>query len=214
MACLSSLTFADSLELRTLQLDKQEMPDLYVNGAEGPELLSFSSIQPSALLQVDKTDPLVLYRQVKDGNGGLDYKQAFKVDIPDSAEGILLLAWKVSGKEKFMAIKDHFSKAKADQWLMINTSDRAIAFQVGAKTKPVLIKPSSIHIFDVKAQKGKGAAIMAKASIDQEIKTIYSTFWPVYAGKRLVVIISNTGEKIRVKPIFDTIPIRENNESE
>lgn len=203
---------AETLELRTLQLDKKPMPELYVHGSEEPQRLKFSSLQPSAAIAVGKTDSLLLYRQNEGGSKAI--QKAYQVDLPDGAKGVLLLAWKAADKERFLAVEDHYSEAKDNRWLIINAADRAIAFQVGANTKPAVIKPNSIHVFDLEAPQGEGAAVMAKASFDQEVKTIYSTYWPIHAGKRMVVVITNSGEKVNVKPIFDCIPTRKNEESE
>ena len=203
---------AESLELRTLVLDKKEISELYVKGSKGAVVLPFSSIQPSKLMLVTAMNPLLLYTKKLNDQGEVDYNVAYRVQIPSGAKGVLLLAWTSKEKKHFLAVNDHFSTAHPKEWLLINSSDKSIAFQVGANTKPALIKPKDIRIFKVQAKEGKGAPVLAKASIDGNIKTIYSTYWPMYLGKRLVVIITNQGKKIRVKPIFDQILTQEQKE--
>lgn len=89
---------------------------------------------------------------------------------------------------------------------MINASSHPIAFKAGDTAKPLLLKPGVSTTHPVTAAKGEGIEITAQASLKGKVRTFYSTFWPVYADKRSVVVFVDDGTRILVKRISDSLP--------
>lgn len=199
------LASAEGLAVRCLALRSGEASEVYLRGAKGHEKLDFSATQPGAVVQALVANPLPLYRMGVDGEGKEEFVVAHKVKVPVGARGILLLGL-TSGKEtRYVAIEDDFGSARFSDWLLINTSARPVAFKVGGKAKPILVAPGKSVKYKIKAEEGKGAAVLAQAPFDGKSKTFFSTYWPVHPGKRTIVLFADDGEKIRVKRISDKL---------
>ena len=115
------------------------------------------------------------------------------------------MGWAAGKETRYVAIDDDFGSARFNDWLLINTGKRPVAFTVGEKSKPVLIAPGASVTHRVGAEKGKGTAVLAQAPIRGKTKTFFSTYWPVHPDKRAVVLFVDDGEKIRVKRITDKL---------
>jgi hypothetical protein len=200
-----ALVSAQTIGVRSLALRSGELPEVYLKGAKNHLLLEFSSVQPSEVVRALRTSPLPLYRKVVDDEGAVTFSVAHKIKVPSGAKGILLLGL-TSGKEvRFVPIADDFGSARYNDWLLINAGQRPIAFSVGQKTKPVMIAPGASTTHRISVEKGKGAAVLAQAPFGGKAKTFFSTYWPVHAGKRTVVLFVDDGKKIRVKRISDKL---------
>jgi len=208
MALVVSCVFssaASALELRTLVLDSEKMPELFVKGKKGQVALRFSSAVPSPVVWVDGSNGVTLYKKKITDGGGESYKVAYQLKKPEGAKGVLLLAWTTKGEQKFLPISDEYLNAKANEWLFINTCAESVAFRIGENAKPFVIKPRKMEVFKCSVKSNQGASVLAKASVDGEVRTIYSTYWPIYNGRRFLIIITKQGRKIKVNPIFDQI---------
>jgi hypothetical protein len=130
---------------------------------------------------------------------------AHRVKLPAGAKAILLLGWTSGDSTRHVAIKDDVGAAGFDNWLLINTTKKPIAFKVGDKSSPVQIAPGKSRNYKITVEKNKGAAVLAQAPVKGKAKTFFSTYWPVYGDKRAVVLFVEDGNKIRVKRISDKI---------
>ena len=195
----------ETIAVRTLALRTGDMPDVHLKGVKEHVALEFSATQPGEMLRAMAANPLPLYRKETDSRGKETWVVAHKVKIPDAAKGILLLALPDGDQSRFLAIKDDFSGARYNDWLLINASTKPIAFAVGDKAKPVLIASGSSVTHRVSAPRGQGTAVLAQAPIDDKPTVFYSTYWPVYDDRRTVVLFADSGPKILVKRISDML---------
>jgi len=197
---------AQTISVRTLALRSGEMPEVYLKGPEEYFPLQFSAAQPSQPVRALAANPLPLYTSKMDDEGDQAFVAAHKLKIPAGAKGILLVAWNTGDEARYVAIKDDFGSARYNDWLLINAATRPVAFMVGKSAKAMVVAPGTSTTHRISAKKGEGAAVLAQAPIDGEAKTFYSTYWPVYADKRTVVLFVDDGPKIRVKRISDKLP--------
>lgn len=202
---LAGAAGAQATKVRVLALKSGDFPELFLRGAEAHLPIRFSNIQPGEVMPALRANPLPIYRRDTNDEGEEIYVVAHKVKLPSGSGGILLLAWKAGDELRFVAIEDNFGSARYNDWLLINTGARPIAFKVGEDTKPIIVKPGSSSSYRIRAEKGSGATVLAQAPFDGESKTFFSTFWPVYANKRTIVLFVDDGEKIRVKRISDKV---------
>lgn len=196
---------AQTIDIRTLALRAGDMPEVYVKDATDHHPLRFSSVQPAEAVRALAANPLPLYRRGTDAAGREGFAVIQQVKLPDEARGILLLGWADGDKARYIAIKDDFAAARYNDWLLVNASTRPVGFRVGDTGKPILLKPgvSTTHRIGVAA--GEGATVLAQAPFNGKDKVFYSTYWPVYAGKRSVVLFVDDGPRILVKRISDLL---------
>lgn len=207
---LGTEVLAETINVRALALRAGELPEVYLKVGEGYEELHFSAVQPSSTLRALSTDSLSLYKLEQDADGNEEYVIVDKLKVPASAKGVLLLGWKSEGDVRYLAIEDDFSAARFDDWLLINTSKKSVAFMVEKKGTPVTLKAGSTVTYRLNnVKEGKGASIMAQAMFDGEVKLFFSTYWALSPGKRSVVIFLDDGRKIRVKRISDKLVVEE-----
>lgn len=207
--CLLVLTGASAdaqtTPVRALALRGGDMPELFLRGKEDHVPLDFSAAQPSEVIPAVRANPLPLYRRETNEDGEQTYVVEHKVKLPSGSSGILLLGWMAKDEARFVAIEDNFGSARFNDWLLINTGPRPIAFKVGEDARPVMVKPGSSASYRIGAAKGTGATVLAQAPFDGEAKTFFSTFWPVYGNRRSIVVFVDDGKKIRVKRISDKV---------
>ena len=155
-ACLGQ-----TLGLRSLNLGKEELPEVFVRGEENHILLRFSRRQPTKAVEVLRANTtLPIYRRETNEDGEETFAVADKVKVPSGAKGILLLAWAKGDGVRYVAIEDNFAAARFDRWLLINAGSRPVALQVGEGTKPVVIKPGSSTTHKIEAPGGNSAQSM------------------------------------------------------
>lgn len=193
---------AEKLNLRTLSLGSTNFPPLWAMDAGTPLAIPFSTIQPSEPLRLDRTDPLRIFKGKLNDQGLPADPAATLVKLPAAAT-ILLLGWMVADTPRFFPIPDPFTAARHDDWIVINTTTRRVAIQIGANTKPTTVEPSAHTPVRVTAPVNEGAAVIVAIPKDKGWKTIYSTYWPIYPDKRCLVLVVDDGRKTRVKVISD-----------
>lgn len=209
---LTGTVKSEIVGIRALALaSSSDMPERYLSTKEGYELLAFKSAQPSALIKANTEERLPLFEKGFDANRKPVYRIAEQVKLPGDARSVLLLGWNSASGPSFLAIDDNFLNAEYSNWLMINTSDKPIAFQIGEGEKPFVIKPNSIKDCKISPPKGTGAAVQGKSVWNDQVRGFYSTFWPIREGERSIVIFVERGNRISVKKISDNLR-RKNNE--
>ena len=196
---------AQTINVRTLALRAEDMPRAYIKGPKDFVPLRFSSVQPGKAVRALAANPLPIYRTEVDAKGKAAHVVADQVNLPVGARGILLLGWSGGGKARYIAVKDDFAAAKYNDWLLINTCSRPVAFKVGEKSKPILLKPGTSTTYRITVAKGEGASVLAQAPFNGKDTIFFSTYWPVYSGKRSVVLFVDDGPKIIARRISDKL---------
>jgi hypothetical protein len=200
------LSMADVIGVRGLALQRKvPMPERYVKVKDGHEFIHFLSSQPVELIKAIVESELYLYEKKMNDEGQEVYEIAERIKLPFGARGILLLGWKDEGKYRYLAIKDHFSDAKYNDWLMINTTSKTLGIQVGKKKKPFFLKPKQETECKIDSPAEVGAAVIGRANLEGEVKEFYSTYWPIRKGERSIVVFVDQKNKIIVKKISDIL---------
>jgi hypothetical protein len=201
----SASSQTDKLNLRTLALAKAEFPELWVAASGKPVPLAFSNSQPSAALKADKINPLKIFKGPLDDKGKPADPSPTPVDLPASP-GILLLGWIEEEKPAFLAVADPFTTAKSDDWLVINHTKKALTIQIGTDATPLPIEANSHQTIKCTAPVGEGAATtIASKQDDGSMKSVYSSYLPIYNDQRGLILVVEKGERINVNYISDPI---------
>lgn len=196
---------AAPVKIRALALGSGEFPECFVKEGSKFVPIRFSKTQPSPMVKATLVSPLPIFIPTPDGEGDAEYSVAAKATLPAGAESVLLLGT-MSGKEvKLVALKDDILSAGSKDWMLVNATTKPIAFQAGDDESPVLIKPGSSESHRITAEDGKGTAVSAQAKFGEKVKTIYSTYWPVFPDKRSLVLFVEIDGKIKVKRISDKL---------
>ena len=180
VACLTSSLEAQAgkLQLRTLLLGSALLPRLWAMDATTPVAIQFSSIQPSEPLRIERSNPLRLFQGELNVKGLPADLAPTLVKLPDVGS-VLILGWMAESVPRFFPIPDPFASAQHDDWLVINTTTRSVAIQIGASTKPTIVKPGTHSPMRVTAPVNEGAAVIVAVGKNEVWKTIYSTYWPI-----------------------------------
>lgn len=210
MVALGSCGFLAAREIntRTLALDKAGgLPERYVKVGEGYLALSFPYIEPGAVMPVIAGDSsLPIYESVKSEEGKVSYKLAKEVKLPAGAKGVLLLGWMGPEGPRYLAVDDDFLSAKYDEWLLINTAPKDVAFRIGDDNKPVMLSANSIKDYKLTAPAGTGVSVVGQAKWGDKVKTFYSTYWPIKAGERgIVIFFYQKGDRVALRKITDIL---------
>jgi hypothetical protein len=192
----------EKVAIRGLSLAEGNFPKLWVSQKQIPVALTFSPFQPTPPIPADKTDPLLVFSGALDPEGKPEDKNPAKVKLPPGSS-FLLLGWMVENKPAFLAIEDPFETSKSDDWMLINTTSKTVAIQIGEKTKPVPLKPGEHTKMKITAPSGTGAATTMAYAEGKDWKPFYSSYVPIFNDKRCIVIIARSGEDFRVKIIPD-----------
>ena len=199
---------ARALDVRTLTMAReQELPERYVKVADGYASLSFPATQPGKLVRaLASTSALPLFELVKDSDGPPAYKMVEQIALPTGASGVLLLAWKSKEGLSHLAVDDDFLSAQYNEWLLVNTTTKSVALQIGSENKSLMIDANSVLDHKVNESKGTGVAVVAKAKWGEELKTFYSTYWPVREEARgVIVFFYETADRLAVSKITNTL---------
>lgn len=195
----------EKLAFRTLALAQFKFPELWVMEAGKPFAIPFSSAQPSIPLQADKLSPLPVFMGPLDAKGLPLNTTPVKVPLP-ATSSVLLLGWMDGEKPGFLAIEDPFKTMKSDDWLVINSSKKQLALQIGAKSTPIGIKPNSNQAIRNTAPVDSGAAVtIATQQPDGKWKSVYTSYWPIYDNMRGLIVVVQKGERLNVNYISDKI---------
>lgn len=201
----ASLASAQTISVRTLALRPGPLPETYIKGPKEYHALSFSDVQPNEAVSALSAKRLPLYERGTNAKGEETFTIVYKVNVPVGARGILLLGWIAGDEVRYTAIDDDFGAARFNDWLLINTGSRPVALVVGEGTKPVLIAPGTSMNHRISVPKEQGASILVKAPFNGKTTTFFSTYWPIHADRRTVVLFVDDGSRIRVKRISDKL---------
>lgn len=193
------------LSVRSLALDPAELPELHLMGQSGHLPLEFSSVQPGEPIIVVDANPLPIYQRGTDEAGTETWTITARVNIPTGAKGILLLGWRSGEATRYIAVEDNFSNARFDDWLLINASNKPVAFAVGENARPVAIRPGSSIRQRFNVRHGEGTAVTALTPVEDKPTIFYSTYWPVRQDSRSVVLFAGDGDRILVRRISDRL---------
>lgn len=210
MVALTTCGFLDAREInmRTLALVKTgDLQERYVKVGQEYLALSFSYTQPGEVLPVFADESsLPLYESVESNRGMVSYRMVMEVKLPAGAKGVLLLGWMSSEGPRYLAVDDDYLSAKYDKWLLINTASKDVAFRIGDDNKPLILPANSVRNYKLTAPEGTGVSVIGKAKWGEEVKTFYSTYWPVRANERgIVIFFYHKGERIALRKITDTL---------
>lgn len=203
------------ISVRALVLEgKSDLSERYIQTKEEHKLLTLSTRQPGKPIKTLTKGNLILYREVEDELGKKSYLPTEQIPIPPEARDILLLTWKTPNGQRYYPIDDKLSESTHDDWLMINTTSRAIGFRIGEDDKePLFLEPNKIGSYRVETTIGVGIPVLGRTKRDDKIITFYSTYWPIQKNERSIVIFTEQNGKIRVKKIVDKLLRNEDTKS-
>lgn len=210
IVALSSCSFlaAREINMRTLALDKTtDLPERHVKVGEEYVALSFNYIEPGKVMPVIAGETsLPLFESVKSEEGKVTYKMVKEVKLPTEAKGVLLLGWMTSEGPRYLAVDDNFMSAKHDNWLLINTAPKDVAFRIGDDNNPIMLNANSIKDYKLTAPEGTGVSVVGQAKWDEKVKTFYSTYWPIKSGERgIVIFFYQKGDRMALRKITDIL---------
>jgi hypothetical protein len=192
--------------LRTLAMNDTPLPDqLWALDSSGAVSLSFSSVQPSDPIRLQRLSPMPIYQGPLDEKSKPTDPAPTLVRLPANASAVLLLGWMNQDKPLFLPIPDPFATAKRNDWLVINATPTEIALKIGAEAKPFLIKGNSHQPIRINANANEGAAVTIATRESEEWKTFYSTYWPIHEDKRCLILFTPGEDRIQVKQIFEDV---------
>jgi len=210
LACMtlsSSPLIGETIEVRGLAIgDKNSSKtEKYLQTQGGYQLLPFLNQQPSRSIKAYSGESLLLYEKVTTEGELPTYQIAEKVNLPKAAKSVLILTLDANGEESYLAVNDEFLEASYDKWLIINTTSKSVNFRVGADEKPFSIDANDGQICRIKSASSGSASALGQAKWNGNMKTFYSTYWPIREGERSIVIFIEQGNRIRVKKISDAL---------
>lgn len=189
--------------VRGLSLSESTFPDLWVLKNKRPVALTFSPYQPTLPIRADRNSPLLVFVGALNPEGNPIDSTPKEVELPPKSDSILMIGWMTGDKPTFLAFDDPFRTSSNDDWIIINTTSKTVAIQVGEKTDPLSLKPGSHSKMKVSAPSDTGASTTIIYEDGNEWKPFYSSYMPIFSDKRCIVIIAQEGENFRVKIIPD-----------
>ncbi|MBC2602939.1 hypothetical protein [Puniceicoccus vermicola] len=195
-----------TIEVRSLALSRNDqLPEVFLREDAEFHPISFSHYQPSKPVTVSATSPLPLFKRLPMANEGLPPVVA-RVPLPKDAEDILLLGWMNGERPRYVALANNLTSASARDWLLINTTNRRVAFRLGKDSKPVLVDSGQTLRYEIDVDLNKGAAALAVAETETDgWQIFYSTYLPVFEGSRTMLLFVQDDEKIRVREITSQV---------
>lgn len=192
---------ARDLTVRCLAMNATPMPKLFVKTSKGFKPLEFSSIQPTETIKLTVEGPLQVYNSAEQKSEKAT--AAYAIPVPGNTGGVLILGWMTKDKANFSALPDDLSDVGPRDWLIINAAPEPVAVQVGAKAKPIAIKPGASVTKRVTLPKEDAAEFRAFREHNGKPKMFYSTFMPFRKEARCVLLFYPDGKHIRIKQMFD-----------
>lgn len=194
----------EKIAVRTLAVTAGEYPSLWAMDSTTPVKLEFPSIQPSEPYRLTRANPFPLYQGALDAKGKPADPNTALLKLPEGGE-ILLLTWMQAGKVKFLPIQDTTATGKYNDWLVLNMTSKSIGIQVGATSKPSVFPTGACKPLHIDAPAGEGAPIIMASNENETWNKFFSTYWPVHADKRCLVLLVQVGDSIEVRQIFEPL---------
>ena len=198
-----------SLKVRTLNLGGGGMESVFLQSKDTYLPLQFSGRQFSLSYSANHQNPLPIFKEDSSVEES-KYRSVAQVKLPADAKSILLLGWKEKEGYAFKALADNFESEGPNKWILVNTTKKEIAFQVGKENEPIVLNPGATKTYRVLSDKDRGVA--ATGVLKGEEKPFYSTYWAIRGGKRNVVLFLAKKEKVIVQKILDGGPPKKENE--
>ncbi|MEY3395783.1 MAG: hypothetical protein RL346_2020 [Verrucomicrobiota bacterium] len=196
-----------TISVRTMALSEIEGPPLFfATGGEKPWVpVHWSRRQPSRpTVTLAPEGVLSLFQMKENPDGKTAYQAAHALKLSPNAKEILLFAWMAEGTLQLQPVDDDFLGKQHNRWLLINFSDKEIAFKVGDESKPIFLKSKTSELYSINVAENQPATILGQARIrGKDPKLFYSSYFPVKAGRRTIVLFTNDGDKIRTKLVID-----------
>lgn len=195
------------MDVRVLALGiAKNVPERFLLTEEGYQKMPFSNRQASEIIKAYRSESLPLFIKTIEPDAKSEYSISEQVKLPQNSKSILLLCWaSQEGKLRYYPIEDSIMGAKYNDWLMINTTSKAVDFYIGKNKKPAVIKAKNIENYKVTVGKGKGVPVIGRAQFNGEMKTFYSTYWKIRENERSIIIFIEVGNKIKATKIGDRL---------
>jgi hypothetical protein len=205
----TNATGGETIQLRTLSMEKITVSDIYYQKQNSYEKLPIAYFRPSPSMPVtiDEDRTLTFFERAENPEGGYLYTIQSQTKVPADSRQIILFATTVDEQIYFKAVSDNLSSDARD-WLYINTTDTPIAVQLGEANKPVGLAPGQSTSHRAEVEAGSGAAIRVAVYKEDGWKRIYSRFWPIYEGQRSMVVFVEEAGKIKVYNFFEAVGSR------
>jgi len=196
--------FGDTVGVRILGLRGPGLvPEWHFKTKHGFKELTVPTRQPSELIEVEGDGKLSLYREVMSAGKPPTYQLAYELELPEGAKSVLIVALASGEEQRFLLIQDDVSTATFNEWLFINTSTQPISFRIGSNENAFVIEAKESMSRMINGESGKGIAVRGQMERGGEMKTIYSTYWPVRKNSRSIVIFCEVNNTIKVIKIAD-----------
>jgi hypothetical protein len=193
-----------TVRFRTLVLEDATSKQLFFHERNEYTELPLRVMRPSdsyvARLLADGSLPL--FERFQGEDGVFEYRLHKRINLPQNSKQVLILAAGSGDDLAFKAISDNLSSSDRD-WLYINTSKAMLAVQLGEKNKPVGIKPGASVFHQTNVEYGRGAPVRVAMRENGEWKRVYSRFWPIREGQRMMIIFMERDGELTVHRFSD-----------
>lgn len=197
------------LSIRTIAVDKGEMPVWYLaTGDESYTEVNWPVEQPTAPVVSTAAEELLLFSKEVNAEGEVEFKVDRKLAVPEGSNDVLILAWRDDGDEEIslMLAKDDLKHAKFNDWLVFNTSKQVVTMRYGADGEAIQMEPSEAKPYRIDAEMGKGNSVTAQAMVKDNMRTIYSTYWPAPGNQRSLLLFFNKDNQVKLRRVIDPLP--------
>ncbi len=194
----------EKISVRTLAITPGEFPAVWAMDGTVAVKLEFPSVQPSTFQEVTRAGDLPLYQGELDEKGKPKDTSPTLLKLPEGSE-ILLLAWMQEGKVRFLPVRDAAASGKFNDWLVVNMTHKSVGIQIGEGVKPVVFPAVSCKTLRIDRPAGEATAVVMAGNDSGTWNKFYSTYWPVQADKRCLVLLVQVGENIEVRQIFEEL---------
>ncbi len=191
--------------VRALRIGNDPPRVLHFAGAKGMLPLRMSSVQPSPSVEVAYANPLPVFHNPPPADPQTPYRPDALAPLPNGARRVLLLGSGDAEQTTYRAIPDPIASGESRDWLLVNTTPSPIVLRIGQESDPVLIPADTQIVYRIPALEHTGAAVSAASNVQGEPQVFFSTYWPIQADKRCIVLFAGDGEKIRVRRITDRV---------
>jgi len=194
------------IDVRVLVLGSAaQIPERYLSTEEGYKKITFSNRQASQIIKAYRSESLPVFKKATNPNAEDSFGIAEQVKFPQGSKSVLLLCWRLpTGELDYFAISDSILVAGYNDWLMVNTTSKAVGLRIGQNGKPVLLEPNGIKKHQITAEKGSGVPVVG-VEFYGEKKKFYSTYWKIRENERSIIIFTEQGNKIKVTKIGDRL---------
>jgi len=194
----------EKVSVRTLAITPGEFPTVWGLDSTTAVKLEFPTVQPSEAYQLSRDANFPIYQGELDEKGKPRDTSPSLLKLPEG-DDLLLLAWMQEGKLKLLPVRDAPASGKANDWLVVNMTHKSVGIQVGENKQPVAFPAVSCKPFHIDRPAGEATAIVMAGNDNGTWNKFFSTYWPVPADKRCLILLVQIGENIEVRQIFEDL---------